>query len=132
MKTPGIKKYRDVAHKIAAQNLTPEAILKSQVVALLVRMPGVDVLRMNVGVANHGGRKVRYLYPGVADLMVRVRKNKCGPWRTVWIELKAKDGRQSEAQIAFQQQIEIWGDTYVVVRSVEDALMAVGATDDSA
>ena len=87
---------------------------------------GVDAIRMNTGQANYGGRKVRFGYPGMADIMVRRRRTKCEPWETVWLELKAKDGRQSEAQAVFQQQAEQWGDRYILARSINCVLDAMG------
>jgi len=123
-----LRDYRAAAHLLAQRHKTPESSLLSEVLALLCRLPGVQAIRMNTGMAIHGGRKVRYGYQGMADVMVRVRKNKCESWRTVWIELKAKDGRQSDAQIAFQQQTEAWGDRYVLARSVDDVLNALEVT----
>ena len=42
----------------------------------------------------------------------------------LWIELKAGT-KQSDAQIAFQQQAEKWGDRYIVAKSVDDVLDAL-------
>ena len=53
-------------------------------------------------------------YPGIADLYA-LKKG-----RSVWIEVKTSSGRQSEAQVRFQRDIEMHGGEYVVARCVED------------
>lgn len=40
--------------------------------------------------------------------------------RTVFVEVKTATGRQSEAQIEFQREIEARGCEYIVARSTED------------
>lgn len=119
-----IKEYRAAASLLAARHKTPESALKDQVMAALIRLPGIDVIRMNTGQANMGGRRVKFGYPGIADLFVRVRGPKCQVHGVLWIELKAGT-KQSEAQIAFQQQAEKWGDRYIVAKSVDDVLDAL-------
>ena len=123
-----LREYRAAASLLAARHKTPESALKDQVMAALVRLPGVDVIRMNTGQANHGGRRVRYGYPGMADLFVRVRGPKCSPYRVLWIELKAGT-KQSDAQAAFQQQAEQWGDRYIMATSVDDVLRELEVTN---
>jgi len=131
------EEYRAVAHRIATRRTkgTPHGDLIKAVVARLVLVPGVEVIQMNTGAlraVGQGGRErlVRYGYPGMADLYVRARSGHVH--RTCWLECKVPPDKQSPAQVAFEQMAQRWGDTYVVVRSVEDALRAVGATDDSA
>ena len=120
------KEYREVAHKIARRHKTPESALKDEITALLVRMPGVDMIRMNTGQASYGGRKVRYGYPGMADIYCRVRcGTRCNPrWATLWIELKAGT-KQREAQIAFEQKVILWGDWYALIEDVGDCMKVV-------
>jgi hypothetical protein len=57
---------------------------------------------------------------GVSDLIIVL------PSRIIFMEVKTPTGTQSENQKAFQQQVESLGHTYVLVRSVDDALAAVG------
>ena len=101
-------------------------------------MPGVDVISMNTGALKgigQGGRErlIRYGYPGMADLFVRVSVGtRCAPSsRVLWIELKTSTGKQSDAQVAFQQQAEKWGDLYRVVRTVDDAQQAIEEVKDA-
>ena len=57
------------------------------------------------------------LRPGASDLILILP---CG--ETIWMEVKAPDGKQSESQIKFQKRIEALGHRYILVRSVEDAV----------
>ncbi|MHB1420822.1 MAG: hypothetical protein ACYCX4_14795 [Bacillota bacterium] len=52
-------------------------------------------------------------YPGVADLTAIKR-------RTVWIEVKTLEGRQSDDQIKFQRDVEEHGGEYILARGIED------------
>jgi len=53
-------------------------------------------------------------YKGVADLYA------IKDGRNVWIEVKTKQGKQSDYQKKFQEDIEAAGGTYVLARGVED------------
>ncbi|GHU77108.1 hypothetical protein AGMMS49992_24070 [Clostridia bacterium] len=53
-------------------------------------------------------------YSGIADLCAI--KN----GRVVWLEIKTQRGRQSDAQVRFQQRLEAHGGVYRVVRGLED------------
>jgi hypothetical protein len=128
-----VREYRDVAHKLATRRTkgTPEGDLKRAVVQRLCMMQGVDVIRMNTGATGIGVGKarrfVRYGFPGMADLFCRVSiGTKCVPrYAVLWIELKTPGKRQSPAQVCFEGQAAKWGDHYRVVRSVEEAELAV-------
>ena len=129
-----VREYHDVAHKLAMRRTkgTPEGDLKRAVVQRLCLMPGVDVMPMNTGALKgigQGGKErlIRYGFPGMADLFVRVSiGTKCVPrYAVLWIELKMTGARQSEAQVCFEGQAAKWGDHYRVVRSVEEAELAV-------
>ena len=129
-----VREYRDVAHKLAMRRMkgTPEGDLKRSVVQRLCLMQGVDVISMNTGALKgigQGGKErlIRYGYPGMSDLFVRVSVGtKCEPrYAVLWIELKVKGGKQSPAQVCFEGQAAKWGDHYRVVRSVEEAELAV-------
>lgn len=56
------------------------------------------------------------LKAGVADLCLVLPKG-----RAAFLEVKAKDGRQSEAQKAFQIHCELNGTPYAIVRSISEA-----------
>jgi hypothetical protein len=43
----------------------------------------------------------------------------------IWIEVKAADGKQSELQKSFQQQVEEHGHTYILARSLEDVTAVI-------
>jgi len=59
-------------------------------------------------------------FKGIADLYAI--KN----GRSVWIEVKTSEGRQSVDQIAFEQEIKRHGGEYIVARSLDD-VMGLGA-----
>jgi hypothetical protein len=129
-----VREYRDVAHKLANRRMkgTPEGDLKRAVVQQLCLMPGVDVISMNTGALKgigQGGneRLIRFGFPGMADLFVRVSVGtKCVPrYAVLWIELKTPGKKQSDAQVCFEGQAAKWGDHYRVVRSIEEAELAV-------
>jgi hypothetical protein len=128
-----VTEYRAVARKLAQRRMkgTPEGDLKRAVVQRLCLMQGVDVIRMNTGATAIGeGASRRFLkfgFPGMADLFVRVSiGTKCVPrYAVLWIELKMTGARQSAAQVCFEGQAAKWGDHYRVVRSVEEAELAV-------
>ena len=128
-----VREYHDVAHKLAMRRTkgTPEGDLKRAVVQRLCLMQGVDVIRMNTGATVIGEGKarrfVKFGFPGMADLFVRVSiGTKCVPrYAVLWIELKVHGARQSAAQVCFEGQAAKWGDHYRVVRSVEEAELAV-------
>lgn len=71
----------------------------------------------NGGVIQQGGRR---MIPnpemlGITDLVLLLRGG-----TTLWVEMKAEDGRQSEGQQAFQRRISRVGHKYHVARSVEE------------
>jgi len=70
--------------------------------------------------ATKGKRRYAGLLPGAPDLIV------IGTGKIVFMEVKAEGGRQSAAQVLVQRMIEERGFAYCVVRSVEEALKAVG------
>jgi F420-dependent methylenetetrahydromethanopterin dehydrogenase len=73
--------------------------------------------------ATKGRQRYSGLLPGAPDLIV-IGDNK------VWfMEVKNEKGRQSLAQAIVQRQIEERGFGYYIVRSVDDALKAVGYDD---
>jgi hypothetical protein len=55
-------------------------------------------------------------YRGIADLYAL----KDG--RSAWIEVKTPKGRQSEAQLQFEDDVKKHGGSYIVARSLEDVI----------
>jgi len=125
-----VQEYHAVAHKLANRRMkgTPHGDLIKAVVQRLCLKPGVDVIQMNTGALKGIGqdgkeRLIRFGYPGMADLFVRVSVGtRCAPrYVVLWMECKIPPDKQSDAQVAFQQQTEKWGDLYRIVRTIEDA-----------
>ena len=72
--------------------------------------------------------KAEGVVPGVADLILLVSrfvksKDDEGWYNTIHalcIELKTKQGRQSQAQTQWQEKVEGFGYKYIIVRSLDD------------
>ena len=77
----------------------------------------------NSSIANMQKLKRLGLLPGVSDLEVWVPAK--GGIKTVYMEVKRHDGKQSENQKAFQAQCEKAGHPYHVVRSLDEAIEVV-------
>lgn len=77
----------------------------------------------NSSVANMRRLKRLGLLPGVADLEVWIPIQ--GKTKTVYLEVKRHDGRQSENQKLFQAMCVKAGHPYHVVRSLEEAIKVV-------
>lgn len=71
----------------------------------MLRYKGWLVIRNQQGMGSH---------KGMAD-MVAIKDS-----ITIWIEVKAEKGYQSNYQIAFEQEISTHGGIYVLVKSVDD------------
>lgn len=81
--------------------------------------------RMNTGIADFAGRKVSFGVPGMADILAFPHAwRDDNPYMLVivplWLECKAKDGRQTPLQKSFQAQVESHGHRYIIARSIED------------
>jgi len=128
-----VKEYREVAHNMANRRTrgTPHGDLIKSIVQNLVLIPGVMVIQHNTGALKGigaGGRErlIRYGYPGMADLYVRVRpRGGAGFWRTIWMECKVGGDHQKPAQVGFQASMEKCGDQYYIIRDREEALAIV-------
>lgn len=127
-----LKEYREVSHKIANRRTrgTPHGDLLKMVVKRLVLFPGVLVIQHNTGALKGigaGGRErlIRYGYPGMADLYVRVRPKALGVWRTIWMEIKVGGDSQRPDQVAFQESMERCGDMYYIIRDADTAVHIV-------
>lgn len=62
----------------------------------------------------------KWSVPGVADLVAFLPGGK-----TVWIEVKRPGNNQTEAQKAFQFNIECAGHRYILARSIRDVETAI-------
>lgn len=94
----------------------------------LIQKSIVDFLRLNrieVFAVPNGGRrdavtgamlKAEGATAGVSDLIILL------PKKPVFVEVKTKNGRQSENQIEFQKRVERLGFEYYIWRSVDDAV----------
>lgn len=99
--------------------------------------------RMNVGAVTreYKGKKrtIAFGVPGMADVLA-FRKCRTdwftgtdgkGDYRRdviipTWIECKATDGQQSLLQKSFQSQVEAEGHRYILARSLDDVIAALG------
>lgn len=73
---------------------------------------------------NAAGRPVRFGKKGDADILAFTPDN-----RPVWIEVKGPDPKrhkQSDAQKERQAEIERYGQTYLLVRSVDEVIRFFG------
>lgn len=59
--------------------------------------------------------KATGLLPGVADIIVLLPKG-----RTVFLELKAKKGKQQDTQIDFENNVRILGFDYHIIKSLDE------------
>jgi len=129
--------------------MSTEHAIQQQILVAIGSRPGVLAWRQNVGrapsswrsvpeyiaawikqsmgivasriyVAN--GRLVQYGTPGMADIMIVVNG------RLIAVEVKAKKGRQSQAQKRWQEALEAAGGRYVLARSVADVMEAMAWT----
>jgi hypothetical protein len=101
----------------------------------------IMAFRMNTGMmrGEHKGKAwaVRFGTPGMADVLAFPKLvgffqhsansglyNECTiPY---WIEVKAPKGKQSELQKSFQAQVEAEGHKYVLARSIDEVMEALG------
>ena len=96
-----------------------ESLLQDQIRLALGTDPALCLWRNNIGHATmrHGARVTFGVGgPGGADLIG------CFRGRFVAVEIKTPTGRQSPEQRQFQALVERLGGTYVILRSVADAL----------
>ena len=88
--------------------------------------------RMNSGatLSSYGGktRMVRYGSPGMADILATPLDEhehdgvKIMFPVILWIECKTSSGKQSDAQRAFQEEVEAEGHYYLLARSLDDVI----------
>ena len=98
-----------------------EAQIQGEILLAIGRLPGSLWWRNNTGaLPDKSGRVIRYGLKGSPDILG------CCRGRFVGIEVKAAMGRQSDAQQNFQRAFEKAGGLYVLARSADDALNAIG------
>jgi hypothetical protein len=69
-------------------------------------------------IPNYKNKKPRVL--GVSD--ITILKN----GRTIWMEFKRENGKQSQEQIEFMWNVKNHGGEYIIIRSFEDMLNYLG------
>jgi hypothetical protein len=88
-------------------------------------------IRLNTGAmsGSHKGKRwfVKFGKPGMADILAYPRGPQYRRWEEVptWIELKATKGKQSVEQLAFQDEVQEAGMSYVLARSLEEVQNAL-------
>jgi hypothetical protein len=104
-----------------ATRKTPEGYVLASVMEYLA-VKKIFALRMNSGaIQDKRGIPVRMHKPGTADVLALPYD--CDPWkswRPHWIECKAPNGKQSELQKQFQEEVEAEGHVYVLAYGIED------------
>ncbi len=101
----------------------PESVLLAQILLALGSRPDCRAFRNNVGKLPdpRTGRWVTFgLAPGAPDIICIVRGG-----RFIGIEVKTPTGKLRPDQEAFRDMLQSLGATYVVARSVDDAVRAV-------
>jgi len=110
---------------------TPEADIQRQIVdTLRMVLPRGSIVHHSaneVGFSGHGARLRQAMlvgmgvHPGFADLIVLAEG------RAVFLEIKSKAGRLSQAQKEFRDTVQAQGFGWALVRSTDDALVALAA-----
>ena len=71
---------------------------------------------------DHNNKLVKFGLQGSADIIGLMKPH----GRFLAIEVKTEKGRQSESQKRFQRMIEDMGGLYILARSPEDVIKALG------
>lgn len=102
---------------------TPEARIQAEVRLALGALPDLVMWRNSTGVAQTpDGRSTRFgLCVGSSDLVGLLAPT----GRFVAIEVKAADGRPTDDQLRFLRLVRSTGGFACIVRSAEEALLAV-------
>ncbi len=104
--------------------MNSESVTLAEILIALGRDPRCKVWRNNSGaLPDARGRAIRFGLAGSADILGLLRPS----GRFLAIEVKAQNGRQSEAQRNFQRMITESGGVYILARSVQDALNAISS-----
>lgn len=106
----------------------PEAQLQRAVASYLSLVLPDKVMWSAIG--HGGGGKIRGaqlkgmgLRRGLADFYIAWYT--INGQQTLWIELKSKDGRQSDEQKQFQTCVENIGHSYIICRSIDEVVNAI-------
>lgn len=106
----------------------PEAQLQRAVASYLSLVLPDKVMWSAIG--HGGGGKIRGaqlkgmgLRRGLADFYIAWYT--INGQQTLWIELKSKDGRQSDEQKQFQTCVENIGHSYIICRSIDGVVNAI-------
>lgn len=106
----------------------PEAQLQRAVASYLSLVLPNSVMWSAIG--HGGGGKIRGaqlkgmgLRRGLADFYIAWYT--INGQKTLWIELKSKDGRQSDEQKQFQTCVENIGHSYIICRSIDEVVNAI-------
>lgn len=106
----------------------PEAQLQRAVASYLSLVMPDKVMWSAIG--HGGGGKIRGaqlkgmgLRRGLADFYIAWYT--INGQQTLWIELKSKDGRQSDEQKQFQACVENIGHSYIICRSIDEVVNAI-------
>lgn len=94
-----------------------------QLLGLHVQRKNLIFKRINVGpkIFGQGRFSANFEMVGMPDLLVWIKNGPCLSW-----ELKApKAGRQSPQQKRFQEDLESVGHTYQIIRSLQEAELAL-------
>ena len=123
--------------------MTPEGALQKTILDWLAAKR-ILAYRMNTGAVKLDDRFMRFGVPGMADILafpmqMPVSGMVCEFGKSpifkrafvhdrfvVWIEVKTAIGRQSPLQKSFQTQVEAAGHRYILARSLDAVIEAIG------
>ena len=111
------RKPRDEEHRLQVQCVKWFRYAHPDLAPLLFAIP-------NGGARNEitGAKlKAEGVVAGVADLCLAVPR--CGG--VLFIEMKTPTGRQSQSQLQWQAAVSIVGNTYVIIRTLEDFISTI-------
>jgi hypothetical protein len=102
-----------------ATRKTPEGYVLASVMEYLA-VKKIFALRMNSGaIQDKRGIPVRMHKPGTADVLALKNWGYEG-FQPHWIECKAPNGKQSDLQKQFQEQVEAEGHVYILAYGIDD------------
>lgn len=100
----------------------PESVVQGAILKAYANHPRIVLWRQNTGAARIGKRFVRFGLPGQADLQGVIAPS----GRALFIECKSARGVQSDAQKTFQRFVEKHGGLYVLARTLDEVVAALG------
>ena len=111
------RKPRDEEHRLQVQCVKWFRYMHSDLAPLLFAIPNGGARKEVTGAK----LKAEGVVAGVADLCLAVPRD----GGVLFVELKTPTGRQSQTQVLWQATVEAAGNTYVVVRSVEEFMQCI-------